>query len=92
MKILKKKKKKNFFRETPISPWAQFRAKFWHLVRLFRPYRPLGWALVMFEYTQYISLILFVQMSFNFPVNNYGHVETVTLFLRRLRPKQLTST
>ena len=49
MKILKKKKKKKksfffFYRETPTS-WAPFRAKFRPLGRLFRPSRPLGWAL-----------------------------------------------
>ena len=39
------KKKKFFFRETPTSPWAPFRAKFRPLGRLFRPSRPLAWSL-----------------------------------------------
>ena len=39
---LKKKKKKKyfFFRETPTSPWDQYRAKFRPLGRVFRPNRP----------------------------------------------------
>ena len=44
MKILQKK---FFFRETPTSPWAQFRAKCWPLVQLFHQNRPLGLALVL---------------------------------------------
>ena len=48
----KKKKKKKcvffyfFFRETPTSPWAEFRAKFRPLGRLFCPIRPLAWPLL----------------------------------------------
>ena len=34
-----------FFRETPTSPFAQFRVKFWPLGQLFRPSRPLAWSL-----------------------------------------------
>ena len=38
-------KKIFFFRETPISPWVSFRAKFRPLGQLFGPSRPLAYSL-----------------------------------------------
>ena len=51
MKILKKI---FFFRETLTSPWAEFRAKFRPLGRLFCPNRPLGWALIKSPYLSWL--------------------------------------